>query len=210
MGVVGRAWARYRARKTRKGIALDFAFLGVVIVMAVAPLRRGVMTYALRCVITQPDAYEPIAYAAADSIEARTAQGADTVLHFPPSTPVALNAASPWSAQSRAEMRSLNRAAERWAGIRFYVIVEPDEAHDMERYMARRHYSALRMLSLRAEEDGLMETPDGQRRLSDELLNSVPATMVVDADGQVIVKKFGAARWTGDRIDQIFSRLMGE
>lgn len=211
MGVVGRAWARYRTRKSRKGIATDFAVLAVAIILTVGPLRRGVMTYALRCIIAQPRAYEAIAYTvAADSIEATTPRGGDTTLHFPPKRPTTLNSASLWSAQSRAEMRSLNAAAERWTGIRFYVITDEDEMADMGEYMRKKGYNSLRLLGHKRQTDGLEDADQGcgaEMGVADELLNSVPSTVVVDSEGQVIVKKLGAAKWTGQDIDRIFRQI---
>lgn len=211
MGVVGRAWARYRSRKSRKGIATDFAVLAVAITLAVGPLRRGVMTYALRCIIAQPRAYEAIAYTvAADSIEAMTPRGGDTTLHFPPSRPTTLNSASLWSAQSRAEMRSLNAAAEKWTGIRFYVITDVDEMTEMGEYMRKKGYNSLRLLGHKRQAQGIDDTNQrgsAEMGVAHELLNSVPSTIVVDGGGQVIVKKLGAAKWTGRNIDEIFRQI---
>lgn len=211
MGAAARAWKRYRARKTRKGIAIDFAFLIVAIVMAVGPLRRGVMTYTLRCVISQPQPYEAIAYALpADSIEAITPGGADTTLRFPPAGPVVINSAAVWSAQSRAEMRSLNSAAEEWPDIRFYVMTDAEEMQDMARYMERKKYGSLHLLGHRTTDDATETsdwTEENERRIVSELLNSVPSTIVLDDDGQVVVRKFGAARWRGKRIDGIFRQV---
>lgn len=211
MGVVDRAWARYRSRKSKKGIATDFAVLAVAIILAVGPLRRGVMTYALRCIIAQPHAYEAIAYTvAADSIEATTPRGGDTTLHFPPKHPTTLNSASLWSAQSRAEMRSLNAAAEKWTDIRFYVITDEDEMADMDKYMRQKGYNSLRLLGLKRQTDRHEDADQGCRAemgVAHELLNSVPSTIVVDGGGQVIVKKLGAAKWTGRSIEEIFRQI---
>ena len=211
MGVVGRAWARYRSRKSRKGIATDFAVLAVAIILAVGPLRRGVMTYALRCIIAQPRAYEAIAYTvAADSIEATTPRGGDTTLHFPPKHPTTLNSASLWSAQSRAEMRSLNAAAEKWTDIRFYIITDEDEMAEMGEYMRKKGYGGLRLLGHKKKAGDLENTSQGDGAeigLAHELLNSIPSTIVVDDEGQVIVKKLGAAKWTGRNIDGIFRQI---
>lgn len=211
MGVVGRAWVRYRSRKSRKGIATDFAVLAVAIILAVGPLRRGVMTYALRCIIAQPRAYEAIAYTvAADSIEATTPRGDDTTLHFPPKHPTTLNSASLWSAQSRAEMRSLNAAAGKWTNIRFYVITDEDEMTEMGEYMRKKGYNSLRLLGHKRQTDSPEGADQGCRAemgVAHELLNSVPSTIVVDGGGQVIVKKLGAAKWTGRNIDKIFRQI---
>lgn len=213
MGAAGRAWTRYRARKSRKGVAIDFALLAVAVVLAVGPLRRGVMTYALRCLIAQPRAYDAIAYVGpCDNIVAMTPCGVDTTLRFPAGHAVALNSASVWSAQSRAEMRSLNAAAAKWRGMAFYVLTDAEEMADMARYMARKRYTSLRLVGLKESLCGMSLADDetcGRSGVIGELESSVPATVVLDADGQVVVKKFGAAKWEGRRIDKIFRQISG-
>ncbi len=210
MGAVSRAWKRYRGRKTRIGIVIDFAFLFAVLILAIAPLRRGVMTYILRCAASQPDIYEQIVFVGAnDSILATTATGADTTLRFPPGRPTLINTASVWSAQSRAELRSLNIAAERWTGIDFYMLVSADEAEDMTKYMRRKRYTGLHMLIVRDNEDDEAEIfDDGVEEPSTGLVadmrNSIPATLLIDRDGKVIIKKLGAAKWTGRRIEEAY------
>ncbi len=210
MGAVSRAWRRYRGRKTRVGIAVDFAFLVAVIVVAIAPLRRGLMTYILRCAASQPEVYEQLVFVgASDSIEATTPTGADTTLRFPPQRPTLINTASVWSAQSRAELRSLNIAAGEWTGINFYVLISADEADDMAKYMRRKKYTNLRMLVLHDNEDDDAEIfDDGVDEpsigLVADMRNSIPATLLVDRDGKVIIKKLGAAKWTGRRVEAAY------
>ncbi len=207
MGVLSRTWTRYRARKSRKGIILDFAFLAVVIILAIAPLRRAVMTGILRMALVQPEVFEPMAFLTeSDNVNLRTADGRDTTLSFPPARPTLINTCSPWSAQSRAELRSMEAAAEKWTGVDFLLIVEPDEAEDMSSYLSRRGYTKLRLMVFAPSEDGAMDY--GEPGLRDELRHSVPATIVVDADGQVIAKKTGAARWTGANADKVLEMAM--
>lgn len=209
MGAIGRAWTRYRGRKTRKGIVVDFVFLAVVLTMAITPLRRSVMTYALRCIISQPEAFKPIVFMGGkDSIAARTADGRDTTLHFPPLRPAVLNSASVWSAQSRAEMRSLDEAAGLWPDIDFYILTDEDEAQDMARYLTRKKYRHLRLLTFapsgRQEGDDAECTAIGA---ANDLRQNIPATIAVKTDGRVAIRKLGAAKWTGKRISEIYKQL---
>lgn len=210
MGLFGRAWARYRRRKSVRGIVIDFALLVVVIVLAVAPLRRGVLTYALRVVAAQPDAYEHILFASpADSFVVRTPCGADTTIHFPPARPTLINVASVWSPQSRAELKSLNKAASLWPQISFLVIVSSDEADDMARYLARKKYTSLRLLTVDDDSEAAEEKSDEARAgLRNDVINSIPATILLDANGQVVIKKLGSAKWTGKRVEAIYSDVV--
>ena len=202
MGVLSRTWKRYRARKSLKGIVLDFAFLAVVIILAIAPLRRAFMTGILRMALVQPEVYEPMVFLTErDNVGLLTSDGRDTSLTFPPARPTLINTCSPWSAQSRAELRSMAKAAETWTGMDFILIVEPNEAEEMASYLSRRGYSKLHLMVFRPATDETMDM--GEAGLRDELRHSVPATIVVDAAGQVIAKKTGAARWTGITADKV-------
>ncbi len=205
MGVLSRTWRRYRSRKSVKGIIIDFAFLAVVIILAIAPLRRAAMTGLLRILLVQPEVFEPMVFLTeSDNVDLLTPDGRDTALTFPPARPTLINTCSPWSAQSRAELRSMSKAAEKWDGIDFFLIVEPNEAEEMSRYLNKRGYTKLRLLVFSPADDCVLDK--GEPGLRDELRHSVPATIVVDAEGQVIAKKTGAARWTGQNADNVLKK----
>lgn len=196
------AWARYRARKSARGVALDFLFLAVVIVVAAPPLRRGVMTCALRVTLVQPQPYDKIVFLGqADAAPLLTPDGRDTLLSFPPPRPVLVNVGSVWSAQSRAELRSLASAAERLRGKVDFFFISADEPADVSAYLRRRGYSAMRALFTPPSAEGLADGADG---MVAQMLMSVPSSIVVNSRGQVVVKKLGAARWTGARAEALF------
>lgn len=202
MSLFRRTWARYRARKSARGVALDFLFLAAVVVAVVPPLRRGVMTYALRATLVQPQPYDKIVFLAeADGARLLTPAGRDTLLVFPPPRPVMVNVGSVWSAQSRAELRSMAAAAERLRGRVDFFFVSADEPADVLAYFRRRGYSALRPLfTLRPASD----PADGGDGLVAQMAMSVPSSIIVNSCGQVVVKKLGAARWTGALAETLF------
>lgn len=206
LSVFRRAWARYRARKSARGVVLDFLFLAVVVLAVTPPLRRGVMTHALRVTLVQPQPYDKIVFLGqADGAWLLTPDGRDTLLSFPPRRPALVNVGSVWSAQSRAEMRSMAAAAERLRGRVDFFFVSADEPADVLAYLSRRGYSALRPLFV--PQAG--ETPaDGGDGLVAQMAMSVPSSIVVNCRGQVVAKKLGAARWAGARAEAIFRQAL--
>lgn len=202
LSVFRRAWARYRARKSTRGVVVDFLFLAAVVVAAAPPLRRGVMTYALRVTLVQPQPYDKIVFLGQeDGAWLLTPEGRDTLLSFPPRRPALVNVGSVWSAQSRAEMRSVAAAAERLRGRVDFFFVSADEPADVLGYLRRRGYSALRPLFV--PQAGLASA-HGAEGLVAQMAMSVPSSIVVDGSGQVVAKKLGAARWAGARAEAIF------
>ncbi|MCI5776978.1 MAG: hypothetical protein MR215_05050 [Bacteroidales bacterium] len=205
-GVWQRAWARYRGRKRKRGILFDFLFLVAVVVVLVPPLRRGVVTYAVRATLTQPSLYDKIVFVGADDVlRLKTANGADTVLSFPSSKPVLIAVGSVWSAPTRAGLSSVAKSAERLRGRVDVVFLSSDEPSDVDQYFRRRGYSAIRPLFLCDDwVEGVAE--DG---VLGQLLMSVPSSALIGADGRVVVKKLGAARWSGARADEAFAVAEG-
>ncbi len=202
------AWKRYKTRKSKVGIVADLAFLMAVVVVVSPPLRRGVLTYALRMTIVEPDEYDKIVYLdSLDNFTLHNAQGADTMLTFPPSRPMIINVGSIMSPQSRAELRSLNIMADKYAKWMNVYFVSTDEPKDALQYLRRKKYSALRTY-FAPDIDYIDSAPDDMQGLASEMIMSEPATIMVDTAGRVRIKKTGAARWTGQKIDKVIMDVL--
>ncbi len=209
MGVVSTVWQRYRKRKSLKGIVIDFVFLVAVLVAIITPLRRGVMTAVLRLTLIEPVAYDKILYVEdTDSLTLKTPLGRDTLLTFPPSGNVLVNIGSVWSPQTRAELPSLNKFAQKYKELIKVYFISTDDIADAQHYLLKKRYSYLHLLSAPdieqiCEDDDLEESG-----IWAEMVMSEPASLLIDTDGQVLIKKMGAAKWTGERIDREIKELI--
>lgn len=201
--VIHKAWQTYRKRKTRIGIFTDFLFLSIVIIAAVPQLRLGVCVYAIRATLTQPRQIDKVIYLPNDSSTLLTANGADTTIHWINTTPTLYNIGSIQSAQSRAEMRSLNRLAEKYADtIRVFFITD-DDPKEVLAYINKRKYFALRPLFYEQENEFW-----ASHDFANEMKKSIPTSLLITNKGRVIVKKFGAAKWFGKKVDRIIHEII--
>lgn len=205
------AWRRYRARKSRKGIVVDFLFLAFVLVVLIPPARRGLMTQALRVTLMQPVRYDKVLYLR-ETVSLQTADGSDTLIRFPSQRPILLNCGSLTSPQSRAELKSLNKFATLYGDRVDVFHVSTDSPDEVVAYMNRWGYTSVRLLFAHsvADDPEVVEASLLERGSSvvAEMTMSEPSTMLVDKDGCVIIKKTGAARWSGKKVDAIVGDML--
>lgn len=202
--VLKRVWERYRGRKRRRGVVIDFVFLVAFLVVLVPGWRRGIVTYVVRAVLTQPREYDKIVFlGAGDEIRARGESGADTVLSFQGDRALLVSFGSVWSSQTRAGLSSMARSADKYAGrVGFYFLTE-DREEDVREYFGSRGYGGIRVLYVDV-------ASMGSEGFVGQLAMSVPSSALVRGDGRVIVKKLGATCWYGSRADRCFELAMGE
>lgn len=210
MSLLAKVWRRYRARKSLRGIVSDFLFLLVMVVALAPPLRRGVMACVVRATLVQPHLYDKIVFVeTADTARFVTPEGADTLVALPFRRPALFNVGSVWQAQTRAELGSLNDLARRYAGQIDVFFVSADAPADVAAYLGEQGYSALRPLFFGVDDS---EPGGGEERMGgvlSQLLMSVPSSALIRPDGLIVVKKLGAAKWVGGRVEQACRVALG-
>lgn len=210
MSLLAKVWRRYRARKSLRGVVSDFLFLLAMVVALAPPWRRALMTCAVRAMLVQPHLYDKIVFVGAeDPVRLRTPAGADTLLALPLRRPALFNVGSVWRAQTRAELASLNGLARRYAGRIDVFFVSTDAPSDVVAFLGQGGYTALRPLFLSADDCG---PGAGEERLGGvlgQLLMSVPSSALVRPDGLLVVKKLGAARWSGESVERACGVALG-
>ncbi len=198
--IIQKAWQHYRQRKSKLGIVTDFLFLVFAIVVLTPPLRFGVGVILSRLALTQPKAYEQTEYLPNEGLQLHTANGLDTIIMTNLLRPAVYNFGSTWSAQSCAELRSLNKFAQRYANRIDVFFITDEEPSDVERYFNKKGYT-IRPLFYNKE------TIENSPEMMHDILIAVPATFMVNANGRIVVKSVGAAQWTGNRIESIAEKL---
>lgn len=193
-------WERYLKRKSRAGIVIDFSVLVIVLLLLVPPVRMAVMVQCIRATLLKPKAVAELQYITLpQDVVFRTQEGGSVLLPQKLERPLLINVGAVWSAQSRAELKSLNSFAERYRGAVDVVFVTDCGVEETQQYMQSRGYT-LRCLYLD-------DVPDEAEEASDafflSLLNSVPSSIMIGTDGRVLIKKYGAAHWKGRKVDEL-------
>lgn len=199
--VLKRAWQHYRSRKSKMGIITDFLFLVFAVFVLVEPLRFGTMVWLSRIALSQPIENEQVEYLDTIAYSFKTVEGCDTTMMKEREGVEIYNFGGTWSAQSCAELRSLNKLAKSYEGkVKVYFITD-EQPEVVVRYFKKKGY-IIKPLFYDQEE--------ASQKLSNmqEVLSHVPATLLVTQQGRVVIKSIGAARWTGKKIDGTVNRLL--
>lgn len=196
-----KAWATYKNRKTRLGIVIDFCLVALLIFITIPDLRMRLMVNTIRLTLRQPQAIQDQQYyLSPQALRAYTSEGE---LYEWPDTlekPLLINFGALWSAQNRAELKSLNVFWEKYKEKIDVLYVTFDSADEVEEYMEARSYGFKR-LYIREDEMSMLEREEDGMIV--DLIYSIPSSVLLDTDSKVVIKKFGAAKWRGGRVDDI-------
>lgn len=200
-----KAWATYKNRKTRLGIVIDFCLVALLIFITIPDLRMRLMVNSIRLMLRQPqEIQDERYYLSPRTLRAYTMDG---VLYEWPDTlekPMLLNFGALWSAQNRAEMKTLSVFSEKYRDQIDVLYITFDSADEVEEYMEVRGYMFKR-LYLKEDEMSELEREEGGMIV--DLIHSIPSSVILDTDFRVVVKKFGAAKWKGERVDAIMESI---
>lgn len=197
--MIKRAWIKYRARKSTIGIWFDFILLAFVITLCVPNLRFMLQTGLVRLTLCQPVALETILFVGnSEYFEVKNLAGIDTTLNFSSDKAAVLyNFGSIKNPQTCAELRTLNKFAKKYRDNIDVIFLTDDEPDEVKAFFDKRNY-IIKPLFFELSEHFL-----ARHDMVSELCSSLPASLLVNEKGRIIIKKFGAAKWSGSRIDAI-------
>lgn len=201
--IVASAWRKYRARKSIIGIITDFMFLAIVLVFVIPPLRFGVSVYISRIALREPNPIEDIYYITDNNVTTltTTSKKDTTILQEIPRLTI-VNFGNTTTAQSCAELKSLNKLQEKYKDeISIYFITD-EEVEEVTKYFKRHKYTIKPLFYQGIEYD------ISDHDMIHELQSSVPSTIVIAPNKRIIIKKFGAARWVGKKIETIIDKYI--
>jgi len=199
--VLKRAWQHYSSRKSKFGIVTDFLFLVFAVFVLVEPLRFGTMVWLSRIALSQPIENEQVEYVDTVGYTFKTIEGSDTLMMKHRDVIEIYNFGGTWSAQSCAELRSLNKLAILYGdNIRIFFITD-EEPQVVGKYFNKKKYI---IKPLFYDNEEMSESITNLQ----EVISHVPATLLVTQEGRVVVKSIGAARWTGRRIEGTINKLL--
>lgn len=198
MNVIQTAWQKYRARKSTLGIVTDFLFLVIVLVFVIPPLRFGATVQIARLTLHEPNPIDDIYYLGEDkTLTLKNISGTDTTILRQTDRPVIINFGCVTNPQSCAELKSLNKLSAGFAGRLDVYFITDDDTAAVRRYFGRHRYTIKPLFY----EPQYFDANDHE--LFHELQASLPASLLIAPNRRIVIKKFGAAKWTGKNIEAI-------
>lgn len=193
--LITKRWAKYVARKSKWGIALDFLFVFALLLLIIPQSRTAITGFIIRNTLFQPRETKEVIYLPESQLQwSMVSQHGDTItLKELQGKVLFINLWATWCPPCVAEMPSIAKLHEQWKDKVVFLLINDEDPDKVSRFMSER---GLNLPVYRP----IGTTP--------ELLNSesIPATFIVTPNHRIVLRKIGAADWNGRRIHKILSK----
>ncbi len=192
-------WNKYKVRKTKAGIILDFLFLVLFIAMINPPTRKTISSFVIRYTMSSPkESDKGIRLTNADyqwrylDSEGQTKKFADLKDKV-----VFLNLWATWCGPCVAEFPAINELYKEYGDKVEFVLLSNEDLSTVQNFLQKKEY----------------EVPS--YRYLDEIpqllySQSIPATFIISKRGELVVQKKGAAKWNSASFKQLLDKLVTE
>ena len=196
---IGKRWTRYRARKSKIGIVIDFAILAFIFLLIVPQTRHYISHAIIKKTLFQPRESSEVTYLNAESNNWQlTNEKGDTIsLKSLEGKVVFNNFWATWCPPCVAEMPSIQELYNKWKDDVVFVLINNDDINVSKSFMQKNHYT-LPVYQAFTPTPAMIDS------------EGIPATFITTKKGRIAVKKVGAADWNGSRINKILEKYVLE
>jgi len=190
-------WHKYRRKKTVVGIAFDLLFTALLISMIFPVSRRAVSSTIIRYSLFQPRESEEVTFVSKEQMdwEVEDLEGNRIKMDQFFGRPVFINFWATWCPPCIAEMPSIQRLYDIYGDKVTFVLASHEEAKELSAFLKKKEYT----LPVYVIDEEVPEVFYSR---------SIPATFLISAQGKIVMKKQGAAKWDGKRVKQLLDRMM--
>ncbi|WP_282037550.1 TlpA family protein disulfide reductase [Saccharicrinis aurantiacus] len=199
MGFLREQWEKYRDRKTKAGIVLDFVFLALFLAMLNPTTRKVISSSVIRYTMTAPKVEKKINSLADVDYNWRYQDKDGTEINFSENKGkvVLLNFWATWCPPCVAEMPSLQKLYDEYGDRVEFVLITNEGFNIIDPFMTKRGLSLPVYTAIDPVSDILQS-------------KSIPVTYLISKKGEIILSKTGAAKWHSDKVKQVIDNLLVE
>ncbi|MGQ1785196.1 MULTISPECIES: TlpA family protein disulfide reductase [unclassified Saccharicrinis] len=192
-------WNKYKARKTKAGIVIDFLFLFLFIAMINPPTRKTISSFVIRYTMSSPKESSNKTQLTDKDYDWRYRDLQGQTKHFADlkGKVVFLNLWATWCPPCVAELGSIDALYKEYKDKVEFVLVSNEDGSKIKSFLEKKGYTI-------SSNTYMDEIP--------KLLysNSIPATYVISKNGELVVRKKGAAKWDSDKSKALLDKLITE
>ncbi|TAJ13267.1 TlpA family protein disulfide reductase [Marinilabiliaceae bacterium JC017] len=191
-------WKKYRRKKTKLGIVMDFFFFALLIAMVIPDSRKVVSSTIIRYSMFQPREVEEVIFVEKKDLSFRLEALADGTEIMPVSASgktIFLNFWATWCPPCIAELPSINKLYELYGDDVAFFFITNEEPETVRSFLEKRGYD----LPVYILKDRVPEIFYSR---------SIPASYLISQKGQIIMKKQGAANWDGSKVKRKLNELL--
>ncbi|WP_068475647.1 TlpA family protein disulfide reductase [Saccharicrinis aurantiacus] len=199
MGFLKEQWEKYRDRKTKAGIVLDFVFLALFLAMLNPTTRKVISSSVIRYTMTAPKVEKKINSLADVDYNWRYQDKDGIAINFSENKGkvVLLNFWATWCPPCVAEMPSLQKLYDEYGDRVEFVLITNEGFNMINPFMTKRGLSLPVYTAIDPVSDILQS-------------KSIPVTYLISKKGEIILSKTGAAKWHSDKVKQVIDNLLVE
>ncbi|MBR8534979.1 TlpA family protein disulfide reductase [Carboxylicivirga sediminis] len=190
-------WYKYRRKKTIMGIVFDFLFTALLIAMIFPASRKVVQSTIIRYSMFQPRESKDITYLSdADyNWHIEDLEGNVIQLSELKGEVLFINFWATWCPPCIAEMPSIQRLYDEYKNKMAFILVSKESKDILQEFIQAKGYT-FPVYVLRSREPDVFTS------------RSIPASFLVSPEGQLMMKKQGAARWDGDKVKALIDDML--
>ena len=192
-------WNKYKARKTKAGIILDFLFLVLFIAMINPPTRKTISSFVIRYTMSSPKESDKRVSLTDEDYQWRYLDKEGQTKKFADlkGKVVFVNLWATWCGPCVAEFSAINELYKAYGDKIEFVLLSNEELAVVDAFLSKKGYvvPSYRYLD---------EIP--------ELLysQSIPTTYIISKSGELVVQKKGAAKWNSTSTKELLDKLIEE
>ena len=190
----------YIKEKSKFGIASDIVFIMLLIAMLIPASRTEVIVFTRKLIMLQPRVEEQNTESLTEADYSWNYQSLDgDVRNFKElkGKIVFLNLWATWCPHCIAEFPSIQRLYDAQSQDVAFLLLTNESPEKVKAFMEKEGYTFPVYLTYQT----LPEILDSR---------SIPATFLISQDGEIRIKKTGAANWNGDNVHNLIAKLLAE
>jgi thiol-disulfide isomerase/thioredoxin len=190
-------WYKYRRKKTILGIIFDLLFTVLLIAMIFPASRKVVSSTIIRYSMFAPRESKEVSYLSERDYQWEVEDLDGNLLDFDSlkGKVVFLNFWATWCPPCLAEMPSIQRLYDEFKDDMVFVIVSQESRGILQEFIEKKEYS-FPVYILRSRQPNVFAS------------RSIPASFLISPEGQIMMKKQGAARWDGKRVKELIRTML--
>ncbi|MDX2443097.1 MAG: TlpA disulfide reductase family protein [Bacteroidales bacterium] len=187
------------SKKSKWSIFLDIIFYVFIILLIIPGTRTGVVSMLKRATLTAPLILsKPSNTEISDSDfrwPLKTLEGEPFFLEEVRGKVIFLNFWATWCPPCIAEMPSIQRLYDEYGDKISFVLVSGEDPETIKKFMIKNQYTfPIYMQSFKAPD--IFES------------SSIPTSFIISPEGEIVMKKKGAAKWDGKKIKRLLKDQM--
>lgn len=191
-------WYKYRRKKTLLGILFDLLFTVFVIAMIFPASRKVVSATIIRYSMFQPHQSEDVAYLSNDDLRWSVEDMDGNVVELSNfnGNPVFVNFWATWCPPCIAEMPSIQSLYDEYGDDVVFIIASQESKGIISEFIEKKGFT-FPVYMIRSHVPNIFSS------------RSIPASFLISPEGQIMIKKQGAARWDGKNVKDMLDKMLG-